>query len=201
MPSLHLRQLVTRHVGPVDLSIGSGECVCIRGASGSGKTLLLRAIADLDPHRGDALLDAASCSSLPAPEWRRAVAIVAAESQWWSERVGDHFDNGIEARWMERLGLPAAALDWEVARCSTGERQRLALLRTLMQAPAVLLLDEPTGNLDAEGTRRVEALLADYRQARQPALLWVSHDGAQIERVAQRSYLLDDGRLQGLRCM
>ena len=201
MPSLHLRQLVTRHVGPVDLSIGSGECVCIRGASGSGKTLLLRAIADLDPHRGDALLDAASCSSLPAPEWRRAVAIVAAESQWWSERVGDHFDNGIEARWMERLGLPAAALDWEVARCSTGERQRLALLRTLMQAPAVLLLDEPTGNLDAEGTRRVEALLADYRQARQAALLWVSHDAAQIERVAQRSYLLDDGRLQGLRCM
>lgn len=199
MPSLQLRQIATRHVGPIDLSIGSAQCVCIRGASGSGKTLLLRAIADLDPHRGDALLDATSCSRLPAPEWRRAVALVAAESQWWSERIGDHFDRGVESRWMEQLALPAAALDWEVARCSTGERQRLALLRTLMQAPAALLLDEPTGNLDAEGTRRVEALLDEYRRERQAALLWVSHDGAQIERVAQRSYLLDDGRLQALR--
>lgn len=196
MPSLQLRQLVTRHVGPIELSIGSAECVCIRGASGSGKTLLLRAIADLDPHRGDALLDATSCSSMPAAEWRRTVALVVAESQWWSERVGDHFDHGVDAGWMEQLGLPAAALDWEVARCSTGERQRLALLRTLMQQPAALLLDEPTGNLDQDSTRRVEALLDEYRRQRQVALLWVSHDGAQIERVAQRSYLLDDGRLQ-----
>lgn len=196
MPSLLVQQLATRHVGPIDLAVGSAECVCIRGASGSGKTLLLRAIADLDPHRGDALLDAASCSSMPAPEWRRAVALVVADSQWWSERVGDHFDHGIDAGWMEQLGLPAAALDWEVARCSTGERQRLALLRTLMQQPAALLLDEPTGNLDQDSTRRVEALLDGYRRQRQAAVLWVSHDGAQVERVAQRSYLLDDGRLQ-----
>jgi putative ABC transport system ATP-binding protein len=124
------------------------------------------------------------------------VALLVAESQWWSERVGDHFEHGVDAAWMERLGLPAAAMDWEVARCSTGERQRLALLRTLMQAPAALLLDEPTGNLDQDSTRRVEALLDDYRQQRQAALLWVSHDAGQIERVAQRSYLLDKGRLQ-----
>ncbi|HRE85954.1 MAG: putative ABC transporter ATP-binding protein YbbL [Candidatus Accumulibacter phosphatis] len=195
MPCLRIQQLVTRHVGPIELAIGAGECVCIEGASGSGKTLLLRAIADLDPHRGEVQLDDASCASLPAPAWRRSVALLVAESQWWSDRVRDHFEHAVDAAWMERLGLPAAAMDWEVARCSTGERQRLALLRTLMQAPAALLLDEPTGNLDQDSTRRVEALLDDYRQQRQAALLWVSHDAGQIERVAQRNYLLDKGRL------
>lgn len=199
LPSLRIQQLVTLHVGPIDLSIAAGECVCIHGASGSGKSLLLRAIADLDAHRGDAHLDATACSSLPGPAWRRTVALLVAESQWWCERVRDHFDHGVDAAWMEQLGLPDAALDWQVARCSTGERQRLALLRTLMQAPAALLLDEPTGNLDQDSTRRVESLLDAYRQQRQAALLWVSHDPAQIERVAQRSYLLDNGRLQSLR--
>ena len=52
MPALALHQLRTRHIGPVDLDVAAGECVCIRGASGSGKSLLLRAIADLDPHAG-----------------------------------------------------------------------------------------------------------------------------------------------------
>jgi len=70
------------------------------------------------------------------------------------------------------------------------------LLRTLMQAPAVLLLDEPTGSLDQENTLRVESLLADYRLQRQAALLWVSHDVGQIERVAQRRFTLDNGQLR-----
>ncbi len=192
---LRIDQLVTRHVGPIDLSIAAAECVCIRGASGSGKTLLLRAIADLDPHHGEVYLDRASCSSLPAPDWRRSVALVMAESQWWSERVGDHFEHGADGGWLEQLALPAAAMTWEVARCSTGERQRLGLLRTLMQAPVVLLLDEPTGNLDQESALRVETLLADYRRQRPAALLWVSHDAGQIGRVAQRCYFLDAGRL------
>jgi putative ABC transport system ATP-binding protein len=97
--------------------------------------------------------------------------------------------------WLAQLGLPDSAMSWEIARCSTGERQRLALLRTLMQAPAALLLDEPTGNLDHESTQRVEGLLTGYQRQRQAALLWVSHDAGQIERVAQRRFILDDGRL------
>ena len=82
-----------------------------------------------------------------------------------------------------------------MARCSTGERQRLALLRTLMRQPAALLLDEPTGNLDEDSTARVEALLDDYRRAHDAALLWVSHDPRQAARVAQRRFVLVDGRL------
>jgi ABC-type iron transport system FetAB ATPase subunit len=195
MPALVLHQLRTRHVGPIELTVEAGECVCIRGASGSGKSLLLRAIADLDPHQGEARLDARACAVMPAPQWRHQVALVMAEGQWWAETVSAHFADGCDPAWLERLSLPAAALDWEVARCSTGERQRLALLRTLMRRPAALLLDEPTGNLDEDSTARVEALLDDYRREHGAALLWVSHDPRQAARVAQRRFLLEDGRL------
>ena len=195
LASLRLHQLRTRHVGPIDLGVDAGECVCIQGTSGSGKTLLLRAVADLDPHHGEAWLDGQACSRVPAPQWRRSVALVAAESHWWSEQVADHFAQGVHAAWLEELGLPAAAIDWEVSRCSTGERQRLSLLRTLMQGPDALLLDEPTGNLDQESTQRVETLLGDYRRQRRAALLWVSHDAGQIERVAGRSFVMRDGKL------
>ncbi len=196
LSELRIDQLVTRHVGPIDLCIGAGECVCITGASGSGKTLLLRAIADLDPHSGNASVDHVQCADLPAPRWRRKVMLLAAESQWWDERVGDHFEDRVDDDGMERLGLPREALDWEVSRCSTGERQRLALLRVLVLRPEVLLLDEPTGNLDADSTKRVEALLGEYRKREKAALLWVSHDPRQVERVAQRSFILSDARLR-----
>ena len=196
MGTLRVNRLSTRHVGPIECRVEAAECVCIHGASGSGKTLLLRAIADLDPHQGEASLDGAGCSTLPPPEWRRSVALVVAESQWWWERVREHFDHGVDPVWLEQLGLPAAAMDWDLARCSTGERQRLALLRTLMLRPAALLLDEPTGNLDPDSTRRVEVLLDDYRRQQQAALLWVSHDAGQIERVAQRRFVLRNGRLE-----
>jgi putative ABC transport system ATP-binding protein len=152
---LRIDQFVTRHVGPIELSIGAAECVCIEGASGSGKTLLLRAIADLDPH-GARPTSTTSCSSLPAPAWRHSVALVLAESQWWSNGSAIISTRASMPAWLAQLGLPDSAMSWEVARCSTGERQRLALLRTLMQAPAAFLLDEPTGNLDQESTQRVE---------------------------------------------
>ncbi|ENO82857.1 ABC transporter [Thauera sp. 27] len=195
MATLALHQFQALHVGPLDLTVGAGECVCIRGASGSGKSLLLRAIADLDPHQGEAWLDGRRCSAMPAPSWRRQVALLAAEAQWWSDTIGAHFSTGCKPVWLDRLGLPPTALDWEAARCSTGERQRLALLRTLMQGPAALLLDEPTGNLDEDSTARVESLLDDYRRSTGAALLWISHDPRQASRVAQRCFLLVDGRL------
>ncbi|MCB1945829.1 MAG: ABC transporter ATP-binding protein, partial [Thauera sp.] len=58
-----------------------------------------------------------------------------------------------------------------------------------------LLLDEPTGNLDEDSTARVESLLGDYRREHAAALLWVSHDPRQAARVAQRRFMLEDGRL------
>ena len=180
----------------VTFSLDAGECLAVRGPSGAGKTLLLRALADLDPSRGDVTLDGTPREALPAPDWRRRVVYVPSESGWWAERVGEHFqDWSAAAPLAARLLLPADVDRWEVARLSTGERQRLALARALVLAPRVLLLDEPTSGLDQEATRAVEELIAE-RLAAGASALWVSHDRDQARRVAARGLVVDDGNVR-----
>ena len=187
---LCLCALTTLHLGPIEWQINRGECVSLSGTSGSGKSLLLRALADLDPHGGEVSLDGDSALSIPGHLWRRRVGLLPAEPFWWAERVGDHFDEVDEAL-LEALGLDPKALDWEVARCSTGERQRLALARLLQNKPEVLLLDEPTAALDPQSVARVETLLESYRGEHDAVVIWVSHDATQRQRVAQRHYGID----------
>jgi ABC-type iron transport system FetAB ATPase subunit len=180
--------------GPIDLVIEDGECVCVSGPSGAGKTLLLRAVADLDPHEGQVLLDGVACDTTDAPTWRRRVGMLPAESQWWHDTVGPHFSSTDLAHF-GALGFDADVLRWHVSRLSTGERQRLALLRLLTNSSKALLLDEPTASLDAENVRRVEGLIAEYRSETGSPVLWVSHDPEQERRVADRRTRLHDGQL------
>ncbi len=190
---LSVNGLRTRAGGPADFELQSGEIVALRGASGSGKSLMLRALADLDPAEGAVSLEGTPREAIPAPEWRRRVAYVPAESGWWADRVRDHFATGAEDL-VTALGLDPAALDWEVARLSSGERQRLAIARALVLAPRVWLLDEPTGALDADSAGRVEALLRDGR-GRGAAILIVTHDAEQARRLADRTLHMAEGRL------
>lgn len=193
---LEAQQLQRLHVGPVTFRVEGGTCVAIEGRSGSGKSVLLRMVADLDPHEGDVLLDGQACSRMPAPQWRRRVSYVAAASGWWNDRVGPHFrDPDALRQLLPRVGLAPEVGEWEVARLSTGERQRLALLRAMTPDNRVLLLDEPTSGLDAESTGLVEALLRE-RLAQGTTLLLVTHDPQQAVRLAHRRYRLADGQLQ-----
>jgi ABC-type iron transport system FetAB ATPase subunit len=183
------------HLGPIDFTLRPGECVSVAGKSGAGKSVLLRIVADLDPHEGDALLDGAACSSMPAPKWRHMVTYVAAESGWWGERVEAHFSPGTDfAVLFPAVGISAEAWAWPVSRLSTGERQRLALLRALSPTNRVLLLDEPTSGLDAENTGLVEALLRG-RLSTGTAILLVTHDPEQATRMASRHLEVRDGQL------
>ena len=183
--------------GPFDLSLAPGECVAIAGASGAGKSLLLRMIADLDPSSGQVFLDERERHSFSAPAWRRRVAYSAAEPGWWSERVADHFPGeAMEfARAMApRLALDPAFLDGPVLGPSTGERQRMALLRVLALDAPVLLLDEPTGSLDPEATARVEDLLRELLAAGTSIIL-VSHSAEQAARLGHRRLTMAARRL------
>lgn len=183
--------------GPYHFHISPGECVCLSGESGAGKTLLLRALADLDPAQGDVSLHQIPRTTIPAPQWRRRVGFLAAESQWWRDAVGEHFSSEPAEAALQALGFSREALNWQVARLSTGERQRLGLLRLLVGAPEVLLLDEPSANLDARNREQIETLLRDYQHQHQAMLLWVSHDQEQIRRVGQRHLHLEaDGTLR-----
>lgn len=182
-------------IGPVSVDIDAGDCLCISGPSGTGKSLLLRSIADLDPHEGEVWLDGVPCHATPPEQWRTQVGLLPPESSWWLPGVSDHFHDGVPIP-LDHVGLSAKTMDKPVVQLSSGEKQRLALMRLLANRPRVLLLDEPTANLDPENTRRVEAVIAEYRRTRKAAVIWVSHDREQITRVANRRLEVLDGRLR-----
>lgn len=194
-PLLQINRLHRLMIGPVTLAVDEGDCLCISGASGSGKSLLLRAIADLDPHEGQLLLQGEPATDMPANAWRTRIGLLPPESSWWLPQVKDHFHNGMPVP-LDHIGLSGDLLEQPVARLSSGEKQRLALMRLLSNRPQVLLLDEPTANLDPVNTGRVEAVIAEYLRAHQAAVIWVSHDPEQVARVANRYYEMCDGNLQ-----
>src|SRR6478752_6244040 len=190
--ALVVKELRSEFAGPFDLNLGAGACAAITGPSGSGKSLFLRMIADLDPNEGKVWLNGTERASIIAPDWRRKVTYVSAESGWWADTVIEHFTRDKRS---EVAGLPADLLDASIARLSTGEKQRLALVRALLLYPPVLLLDEPTGPLDEESVTRVEGLLRE-RMAAGISVLLVTHDANQAERLGDRRYRMAAGRLE-----
>ena len=198
MPRLSVRGLRSAHGGPFDLDIGDGECVSLMGPSGSGKTLFMRLIADLDPGVGEVRLNGRERDTWTAPQWRSQVVYQTAEPAWWAPSVAAHFPKQkLDAMRLLQpmLGLPDATLDADVGRLSTGERQRLALLRSLAREPKVLLLDEPTASLDATSTAAMELLLHSYVD-RGLSVLWVTHSRDQAVRVAKCHYEMVDRQLR-----
>jgi putative ABC transport system ATP-binding protein len=241
MPALRLDRVRSRALGPIDLEVAPGELLFLSGESGSGKSLLLRAIADLDPHEGEVWLGEEPRSRMTPSLWRRRVGLLPAEAFWWADSVGEHLplmaekrteaegrtggvsrlprlalnlsrpfrrtprgssnhptlaNPTIIAQWLDQLGFEPDALGWSVARLSTGERQRLALVRLLAQSPEALLLDEATANLDPSNGERVESLVETYRQSHGAAVLWVSHDPEQRKRLGGRSLVIRNERLE-----
>ena len=180
----------------VRFEMAAGERVCLGGPSGSGKTRMLRALADLDPHSGDIRLRGRAQREYPPHQWRRHLAMLPAETAWWAPTVGDHIDS-VDAKALSTLGLPEDATRWPVERLSAGEKQRLALLRlTAGREPEVLLLDEATANLDPASVERVEHYLLALARERGVGMLWVTHDAAQVGRVATRAMRTASGRLE-----
>ncbi len=189
-----LQQFRWHTFDPLDLILSPGQSMGLTGPSGSGKTLLLRALADLDVHGGRMWLDDTAADQMPAHRWRGLVGYLPAESAWWYDTVGPHLkDPPLDL--MAKLGFDADVLGWEIRRLSSGERQRLALVRLLANRPCVLLLDEPTANLDRANTQRVENVLSEYRQSQQPVIVWISHDPEQLLRWCDPIFRIEGPRL------
>lgn len=172
---------------PVSLQLEAGEILTIYGQSGIGKSQFLRALADLTPHTGDVLLEGISQTKIRPDHWRKQVGYVPAESGWWADVVAQHFSEPPPKAWLSSLSLAPELLDASVERLSTGERQRLALLRALVLHPKVLLLDEPTANLDQRNAQKLIELVKTYAQTEQAAVIWVSHDADERALLGNRS--------------
>ena len=190
---LKVDRLAVPGLPQLSFELAASECLAVEGRSGSGKTRLLRAIADLDPSGGYVFLEGAERAEVPGNQWRKRIRYVSAEPAWWTETVRACAASPAEVQKLERLarslGLAPEALDRPVAQLSTGERLRLGLARACLDEPKVLLLDEPTAALDAEAGALVEELIR-FQLLSGRAVILVAHDPGVIGRVAHRRLLL-----------
>jgi len=188
-----VRNVATPFSAPMSFSLDAGQVLTVFGASGSGKSQMLRALADLSPHEGAVFLAGVNQTAMRPERWRKQVGYVPAESGWWADSVAEHFSVAPKAQWLAALSLPPTLLEAPVERLSSGERQRLAVLRALSIEPRVLLLDEPTANLDDANARALTQLVLEYVQSHQAAAVWVSHSGDERLRLGERSLEMPAG--------
>ena len=194
MHLLNIKNLKFLHCGPVNLQVRATEIMGLSGASGSGKSLFLRALADLEEHDGDIVLDELNQLDIAAHLWRQKVALLSAETSWWFDTVAEHFTE-LSEKSLAGLGFSKDCMQWSIARLSSGEKQRLGLLRLLQNEPEVLLLDEPTANLDKHNTQLFEAFVMQYLEDKSACAIWVGHDHEQLKRVSPQRYAIVEGRL------
>ena len=176
----------------ISLTLRGGELTALEGPSGIGKTSLLRAIVRLDePAAGRVRVDGEDARELDPRVLRRRVGFVAQAPAMLPGTVRDNLAYALpeppdEARLrtaLEAAALEAGFLDRDAGRLSGGEQARVAIARALTRDPGALLLDEPTASLDPAATAAIEQLLRDLA-ARGLAVLVVTHDAAQAERIA-----------------
>lgn len=192
----------------VSLALAAGEIVDVRGPSGSGKTTLLRALARLLPDgSGTLTLAGRPAADYEPAEWRRRVTLLPQTAAMRSGTVRDNLlmpwrlkvrsadlrpPDGVLEQALHDVGLAEIALDRDASRLSVGQAARIALLRAVLAAPDVLLLDEPDANLDNESAAQVAAMTERFA-AGGGAVLRVRHQRGDV--AATRTLRLAGGHL------
>jgi putative ABC transport system ATP-binding protein len=193
----------------VDLAVGAGEFVSVMGPSGCGKSTLLHLLGGLDrPTAGEVALGGRRVDQLSEAAWailrRREVGFVFQFFNLIANlTVADNVElpgllaglspreaRGRRRELLEDLGIEELA-GAVPSRMSGGQQQRVAIARALINRPAVLLADEPTGNLDSQSAREVLALLRRHHERGQTIVL-VTHD-ARVASAADRVIHMRDG--------
>jgi predicted ABC-type transport system involved in lysophospholipase L1 biosynthesis ATPase subunit len=198
----------------IDLRVGRGEALVIVGASGAGKSTLLHLLGGLDaPSAGDVSLDGASLFAMSSATRTRArnerIGFVfqsynllpeldALENVCLPALLQSRSRDGVVERGMELLravGL-GERVEHRPAELSGGEQQRVAIARSMMNRPALLLADEPTGNLDSKTGEAILDLLWQMRAESGTTLVMVTHD-EHIAKRGERVLEIADGKLLG----
>jgi ABC-2 type transport system ATP-binding protein len=193
----------------VSLHVETGRITGILGANGSGKSTLIRILATLlTPDAGSASVFGYDVVSQP-DEVRRHINRVSVEASFFKEMSpwenmlyaarlygsggGDTRDR-VEAM-LERLGLPLDTLDKPMKQLSRGQQQKVAIARSFLTSPSLLLMDEPTTGLDPRSKREVQELVRSIRRDRAATVLLCTHDLQEAEVLCDRVVVIDQGRV------
>lgn len=219
MPRAELRSVGVSYgranvLSDMTLSLEAGECLALVGPNGSGKSSLLKAVAGLVPSTGQVTLDGCDVHSLSGRERARQIAYCRAdEPAEWPLSVADSVmmgrtphrgwvmpttqnDRKIISDILETCGL-AALKDRPTDRLSDGERQRVSLARALAQQPKLLLLDEPTANLDLKYQVELLQLVRGWASCGLTVVAAI-HDLTLAAGWADRVVMLSNGRLEAV---
>ncbi|WP_420852243.1 ABC transporter ATP-binding protein [Paenibacillus hamazuiensis] len=191
----------------VSASVDRPETIALLGVSGQGKSTLLRMLALLDNVDGGELrLNGVSYSDWSPRQWRAQVCYVAQQPVMLPGSVRDNlmtvsrlhrrtFERELAERLMDRVGL--SAIDWNkpAAELSGGEKQRVAIVRSMLLRSPILLLDEITASLDSHSKHAVGALLQEWHRSEGCTLIWVTHDLEEAQAMSRRVWFMAGGTL------
>ncbi len=202
---------ITKRIGDrllwrnLSFQLECGQRLALAGATGSGKTLLMRTLVLLDPLQEGAI----RLLGRPPQRWflpryrthvmyvpQRPVAFpgTVEDNLRWPWKVHRPSDTGYDSsrisEWLAWLGKDSRFLSLDARQLSGGEVQLMALLRSLQLDPMILLLDEPTASLDGPTAESLEDLLKEWQRQGDRALMVASHDPAQMERFTHQRLVL-----------
>lgn len=202
-----LREKVALH--ELDLTVEPGGVTGILGPNGSGKSTLIRILATLlTPDAGTALVFGRDVVT-QARDVRRYVNRVSVEASFFKElspwenlvyaaRLYGGGESGTRARVsqiLERLGLPLDTLDQPMKQLSRGQQQKVAIARSFLTTPSLLLMDEPTTGLDPRSKKEVQGMLEMLRAEREITVLLCTHDMDEAAAMCDRVLMMDGGRV------
>lgn len=191
------------------LHILTGETLCLLGPTGAGKSTLLRLLAGVEPpDRGDVFFRQSPLSQHTTPiDLLRQITLVFQNPLLLSGTVRRNWNYGVRLRGMpdslgatagslmKRFGFTPPMLSQDAATLSGGQRQLVAIARALAVEPSLLLLDEPTANLDPAHVALVEDTIREDQQRRGTTVVWSTHNLFQARRVSHRTAFVLNGEL------
>jgi len=195
----------------INFKVEKGELVAIMGPSGSGKSTLLNIMGCLDsPTSGSYVLDGKEVARLSSGELAKvrgqkigfifqSYNLLAKLSALGNVRLGLRYggadDNGVAMKALERVGLSERA-SHKPTELSGGEQQRVAIARAIAKSPAIILADEPTGNLDSKSSEEIIRILTTLHREQGITLVMITHD-AHVAHYCQRIIRIMDGTVVG----